>query len=185
MVRTDERSSIVNRRELIQKLGGALAVAGVAAITTKEKAFAQNGNCGRVQHYTFTYSTYFYSQCSQQYIYATITTKEEVQVCTNADGSVTYKINDHFHGTGEGYDPYTGQFTGIQYVLNEQSHVRDVSGPYTPGGCYPVSDTYREHMLLISKGKALNEQVVYTDTFSVDSGCQYHFSYNFDTDCQG
>ena len=174
----------MNRRELLQKLGGVLAVAGVVAVTTKEKVLAQGGDC-TTEQFTRPQTGYYYSHCSQQWIRYTVTVQQTVQTCTNADGSVTYKIHEQLHGTGQSYDPATHQLTGAEYVLNDQIHEREIFGPYTGSGCTPSSHTTIQHLVLVSKGNAPNENTVWTITDSVDSSCHIQSSYNMDTDCHG
>jgi hypothetical protein len=175
----------VNRREVLQKLAGTLAVVGVTAVTTKEKAWAQSGNCSPTQHDTYTGTYYFHSDCTQQDIEVNLTIKFSVQACTNADGSMTYKSHMLTHGSGQSIDPHTGQYTGNQYVIHEQEHERTVSVPSTPNGCSPFSTTSTYRLVLVSKGKAPDEQLVYTYTLTYDSSCQYQVHDSLDTDCHG
>ncbi len=174
----------MNRREMFQNLGAGLAVAGVAAITTKKQALAQT-SCGPVQHSESTLNETYQSQCSPQTITATLVYKTTVQPCTNADGSVTYTMHTHAHGTAQGYDPLTGQST--DYVVNEQDRSSTVTGPPNSSGCPSGSFTQQYRELFISKGSAPNEQVVVTQTSSMGpcgAFCCATFSYRLSPDCQ-
>ncbi len=174
----------MNRREMFQNLGAALAVAGVAAITTKKQARAQTG-CGPVQHSESTLTQTYQSQCSPQTITATLVYKTTVQPCTNADGSVTYTIHTHSHGTAQGYDPVTGQST--DYVVNEQERGSTVIGAPNGNACPSGSSAQQYRELFISKGSAPNEKVVVTQTSSMGpcgAHCCLSFSYSLNPDCQ-
>ena len=175
----------MNRREIFRNLGSAVAFAGIAAVANTKKVLAQTG-CGPVQHFQSTLTQTYQSQCSQQTITATLVFKTTVESCTNADGSVTYTIHAHWHGTAQGYDPITGQTT--DYVVNAQEYERTVVGPANGGACTPESSTTQYRELFISKGSAPNEEALVTQTFSIapdGAFCIGFISYSINTACHG
>ena len=153
-------------------------------MSIKQKALAQDGNCTPPKHFEETITNSFYSQCSQQLILATVNFKTTLQQCTNSDGSVTFRYHVELHGTGQGYNPLTGQPTGTQYILNDNRREYAIRQPFN-GTCTPSSDTIQYHESLISQGSAPNEQIVVTQTLSVDSSCQFQITGSVDTDCHG
>lgn len=179
-------SNFVSRRDVI---GMGSAVLGLAALMSK-RASAQSGSgCQSPQHFFDQFSSSVHSTCSNQDIQINETFKTTVQTCLNADGSVTYKMRQHSHGTGQSYDPTTGQLTGTKYIINDQSN--DISITEPPGGCPGLfgqniaSDAFTFRQELVSQGSAPNEYVVLHETATVDSSCHFTFHITPEIDCHG
>ena len=160
------------------------AVLGIAAMTRTKVAAQSGSGCQPTQHFTTQISTTIFGQCSRQDIQINEVFRQTIQACPNADGTVTYKIHRYSHGTGQSYDPNSGQLTGTKYIIDDQQHERYTVG-MTGVGCQPQLDIYTFRQELISQGSAPNEQMVVHETFSLDSSCNLTFNYTFDGDCHG
>jgi hypothetical protein len=123
----------------------------------------------------------FYSDCTNQWIQISQIRKISTQICPNADGSVTYRFHDEGQGTGESYDPITGQLTGTKYIIN--AHIRDhlIIGAPTDVGCQTLSDVFTFPQELISQGAAPNEKIRVHETVRVDSSCNITSTSTFES----
>jgi hypothetical protein len=98
--------------------------------------------------------------CTNETILTDMTARFDVQTCPNADGSILYRYHSLENGTGQGYDPFTGQFTGSKYVINIVDKTGQLFQPYTGGACQPITSTEQHHLELISKGSDPNQEIV-------------------------
>lgn len=177
----------MNRRAFIATSGSALTAAGLGALFNRSNAFAQQVSCQPAQLFTNVYSGQYYSGCTQQTIDYTVTVKFLIQSCTNADGTITYRINEQIHGTAVGINPQTGQPNGTQYVVNFPVSDRVVIGPAPtgPGQCTTFSNTIRERIVLVSQGSQPNELFSGIVTFTISSSCGISFNFSGESVCTG
>lgn len=175
----------MNRRKLIQRLSSVFNAAMINPTSTVQGMLAQEVGCSPAQQHTSTETGFLISQCSQQSIQVTLQRTIRIQDCQRPDGSHSFRISNRIHGTGEGYELGTGKPTGTHYILNERNFSYDLSYPSTQNECVPDSVTYRERAVLISQGGAPNEKVFITETFSIDSSCQFSSGSNIESDCGG
>jgi hypothetical protein len=175
----------VNRRNLMLKLSGALAVVVSDPVSSIERAFAQTAGCSPAQQHTFTETGFIVSPCSQQSIQLSTQRTILIQDCRKSNGSSTLRVSNRIHGTGQGYELGTGIPTGTQYILNEQNFTHEVSYPPAQNGCAPDSMVFREHGVLVSQGSVPNEQIVIAVTLSIDASCQVSSIMNVEANCHG
>jgi len=60
----------------------------------------------------------------------------------------TYFFHERILGAGATRAPHVG-YTINHYIINDQTHGREVIGPNISGGCTQLTGTYQHHELLI------------------------------------
>jgi hypothetical protein len=161
----------VNRRDLLQKLSGALAVAGVVAVTVPKKLLAA---CN-TQTQDFQGSNVLINLCTGELMSLQYNAHAVTSSCVKKDGTTSFRVHIEFHETG------VGLTSGTRYVFNQQTFEKVVDPP----GC-PFSESETTRVVAVSQGSAPNEQILIKFDLSVDANCQLTVGPPiFDVDCHG